>query len=223
MDEMMEDVLAAEDDEEIEAEADAEVDNVLFELTDGKLGQAGAARTELPVCHTLCHSFVCVLTWCAGGRRDCQRRGVGEDNGTVPSSAQRASQLNKLHCLYIMHLEYTLPLSYTSTSLAARQIQCRAERGPDIRQWLCSALNGRVNSAVEFLVNSIQLLDFVYHHALSVLYLSCAGRAQGFTGAPLVLQIRGMCSEPGTLSPSGPMPRPLQHQLRTSQETRARM
>lgn len=49
MDEMMEDVLTAEDDEEIEAEADAEVDKVLFELTDGKLGQAGAARTELPV------------------------------------------------------------------------------------------------------------------------------------------------------------------------------
>jgi charged multivesicular body protein 3 len=48
MDEMMEDVLAVEDDEEIEAEADAEVDKVLYDLTDGKLGQAGAARTELP-------------------------------------------------------------------------------------------------------------------------------------------------------------------------------
>jgi hypothetical protein len=49
MDEMMEDVLAVEDDEELEAEADAEVDKVLFDLTDGKLGQAGAARTEAPV------------------------------------------------------------------------------------------------------------------------------------------------------------------------------
>jgi charged multivesicular body protein 3 len=50
MDEMMEDVLAADEDEELEAEADEEVDKVLFDLTEGRLGQAGAARTELPVC-----------------------------------------------------------------------------------------------------------------------------------------------------------------------------
>jgi charged multivesicular body protein 3 len=50
MDEMMEDVLAADEDEELDAEADEEVDKVLFDLTEGRLGQAGAARTELPVC-----------------------------------------------------------------------------------------------------------------------------------------------------------------------------
>lgn len=50
MDEMMEDMLDAEDDEELEQEADAEVDKVLFELTDGKLGQAGTVGTGLPVC-----------------------------------------------------------------------------------------------------------------------------------------------------------------------------
>ena len=49
MDEMMEDMLDAEDDEEIEQEADAEVDKILFELTNGKLGQAGTVGTELPV------------------------------------------------------------------------------------------------------------------------------------------------------------------------------
>lgn len=49
MDEMMEDVMAADEDEEIEAEADAEVDKVLFDLTDGKLGQAGTVATGLPV------------------------------------------------------------------------------------------------------------------------------------------------------------------------------
>lgn len=53
MDEMMEDMFDVEEDEEIEQEADAEVDKVLFELTDGKLGQAGAVGTELPVCFCL--------------------------------------------------------------------------------------------------------------------------------------------------------------------------
>lgn len=45
----MEDTLQMDEDDELEEEADAEVDKVLFDLTDGKLGQAGAARTELPV------------------------------------------------------------------------------------------------------------------------------------------------------------------------------
>jgi len=50
MEDMVEDTLAAmEDDEEIEEEADAEVENVLFELTDGKLGTLGAVASELPV------------------------------------------------------------------------------------------------------------------------------------------------------------------------------
>ncbi|KAH7887693.1 vacuolar sorting protein Vps24 [Phlebopus sp. FC_14] len=49
MEEMLEETLELEEDEEeISEEADAEVDKVLFELTDGKLGQAGPARTELP-------------------------------------------------------------------------------------------------------------------------------------------------------------------------------
>jgi charged multivesicular body protein 3 len=61
MDEMMEDVLAADEDEELDAEADEEVDKVLFDLTEGRLGQAGAARTELPVCVSL-HFLALVLT-----------------------------------------------------------------------------------------------------------------------------------------------------------------
>ncbi|KAL7420220.1 Vacuolar protein-sorting-associated protein 24 [Cryptotrichosporon argae] len=49
MEEMMEDTLdAINDDDELEEEADAEVDKVLFELTDGKLGQAGRVGGELP-------------------------------------------------------------------------------------------------------------------------------------------------------------------------------
>ena len=49
MEEMMEETLDTVDDEELEEEADAEVDKVLFELTDGKLGQAGKVGAELPV------------------------------------------------------------------------------------------------------------------------------------------------------------------------------
>ncbi|ORX41293.1 Snf7-domain-containing protein [Kockovaella imperatae] len=49
MSEMMEETLDTIDDDEIEEEADAEVEKVLFELTDGKLGQAGKVGGELPV------------------------------------------------------------------------------------------------------------------------------------------------------------------------------
>lgn len=56
LEEMLDDTLEMEDDEELEEEADAEVDKVLFELTNGKLGEAGSAGVELPVCEFL--SFV---------------------------------------------------------------------------------------------------------------------------------------------------------------------
>jgi charged multivesicular body protein 3 len=49
MEEMLEDTLDLEEDEELEEEADAEVDKVLFELTNGKLGEAGSVDKELPV------------------------------------------------------------------------------------------------------------------------------------------------------------------------------
>lgn len=45
----MEETMEGLDDEELEEEADEEVDKVLFELTDGKLGQAGRVGGELPV------------------------------------------------------------------------------------------------------------------------------------------------------------------------------
>ncbi|KAF9057617.1 vacuolar sorting protein VPS24 [Panaeolus papilionaceus] len=49
MEEMLEDTLDMDEDEELEEEADAEVDKVLFELTNGKLGLAGSVSSELPV------------------------------------------------------------------------------------------------------------------------------------------------------------------------------
>lgn len=51
LEEMMDDTLEAsamDTREDIEAEADAEVDNVLYEITDGKLGEAASAN-QLPV------------------------------------------------------------------------------------------------------------------------------------------------------------------------------
>lgn len=57
MEEMMEETMEGLDDEELEEEADEEVDKVLFELTDGKLGQAGRVGGELPVSHS-CADFL---------------------------------------------------------------------------------------------------------------------------------------------------------------------
>lgn len=59
MEEMLDDTLEMEDEEELEEEADAEVDKVLFDLTDGKLGLAGSVSTELPVSNgkTICARF----------------------------------------------------------------------------------------------------------------------------------------------------------------------
>jgi charged multivesicular body protein 3 len=50
---MLEDTLDMDEDEELEEEADAEVDKVLFELTDGKLGLVGPVGKGLPVSLTL--------------------------------------------------------------------------------------------------------------------------------------------------------------------------
>lgn len=47
--EMIDDTLEMDEDSELEDEADEEVDKVLYELTDGKLGQAGAVTDTLPV------------------------------------------------------------------------------------------------------------------------------------------------------------------------------
>ena len=52
MDEMLED-----DEDELEEEADAEVEKVLFDITDGKLGQAGSVTHELPVSALSCVCF----------------------------------------------------------------------------------------------------------------------------------------------------------------------
>lgn len=61
MEDMLEDVMDMEDDEELEEEADAEVEKVLFEITDGKLGAAGTVSDELPVSASFCHPYILCL------------------------------------------------------------------------------------------------------------------------------------------------------------------
>lgn len=62
MEEMLDDVMEMEDDEELEEEADAEVEKVLYDITDGKLGAAGIVKDDLPVSYTVC-LFELVLTY----------------------------------------------------------------------------------------------------------------------------------------------------------------
>ena len=96
IDEMMEDMLEAEEDEEIEQEADAEVDKILFDLTNGKLGQAGTVGTELPV---RCLPFgLFLLTFIFVVRtRPVGRRGDGAGDGKVPPAVERYTQFIALH------------------------------------------------------------------------------------------------------------------------------
>ncbi|KAJ3044285.1 Vacuolar protein-sorting-associated protein 24 [Rhizophlyctis rosea] len=49
IDEMMEDAIAMGDEDDIEEEAESEVNNILFELTDGALGEAGTVGAPLEV------------------------------------------------------------------------------------------------------------------------------------------------------------------------------
>ena len=62
MEEMLEDVMNMDDDEELEEEADAEVEKVLYEITDGKLGAAGTVKDELPVSVLHFLALFCFLT-----------------------------------------------------------------------------------------------------------------------------------------------------------------
>lgn len=62
MEEMIDETLDMQEEDEIEEEADAEVDKVLFELTNGKLGEAGSVGTGIPVCSVFSSSFHDELT-----------------------------------------------------------------------------------------------------------------------------------------------------------------
>lgn len=94
LEEMMDDTLAVEEDEELEEEADAEVDKVLFDLTNGKLGQAGKVETEVPVSafrHGADTSINLTRLLVPGGQDD--RRGDRARDGTIPTTAERVTEL----------------------------------------------------------------------------------------------------------------------------------
>lgn len=111
MEEMLEDTLQMEEDEELEEEADAEVDKVLYDLTEGKLGQAGTVKDELPVCGILSVSAlpltrgVLVVTGPGGGRRN------GEGYGAVPTATEWSS-------------ERLIPMSYSLFALDSVLCRC---------------------------------------------------------------------------------------------------
>ena len=88
MEEMLEDTLDMEEDEELEEEADAEVDKVLFELTNGKLGEAGSVDQELPV-SAVNISPRCMLIF-------LQSLGKFEDEQTDRNMEKYREQLNGL-------------------------------------------------------------------------------------------------------------------------------
>jgi hypothetical protein len=91
---MLDDTLEMDEDEELEEEADAEVDKVLFELTNGKLGEARPAVTDLPVRILLC--VVLSLRWLTvipAGARQGRRGRDGESDGAIPTTAERSAQL----------------------------------------------------------------------------------------------------------------------------------
>jgi hypothetical protein len=90
MEEMLDDALNVEEDEEVEEEADEEVDKVLFELTNGKLGQAGTVNTELPVCKL--HPGRSLLNNESRVGFSSRRGASGAGDGTLQGAAQRFAQ-----------------------------------------------------------------------------------------------------------------------------------
>jgi hypothetical protein len=89
MEEMLDDAMNVEEDEEVEVEADEEVDKVLFELTNGKLGQAGTVDTQLPVSTLLPGEVTAQYSTGCSGRRGAGREGDGTIQGTAQRFAQR--------------------------------------------------------------------------------------------------------------------------------------
>lgn len=104
---MLDDTLEMDDDEELEEEADEEVDKVLFDLTNGKLGQAGTVQTEAPVSHLLLavlrRSFHTALAGASGRGRD--RTGARAISAATewPTERIEAHLLTRALCIMFIH------------------------------------------------------------------------------------------------------------------------
>ena len=88
---MLADTLEVDEDDEIEEEADAEVDKVLFDLTNGKLGQAGSVGTGLPVSLKTMDGYS-HLTACPVITRPTGGGGGRERDGEIPRTAEWFTQ-----------------------------------------------------------------------------------------------------------------------------------
>lgn len=93
MEEMLDDTLEGlDEDSELEDEAEAEVDQVLYEITDGKLGVAGAGK-ELPVRSKPFSALHCfILTRIPESQRPRGGSGERSGDGTDASSAEQSAQ-----------------------------------------------------------------------------------------------------------------------------------
>jgi charged multivesicular body protein 3 len=123
MEEMMEETLDSVDDDELEQEADEEVDKVLFDLTDGKLGQAGRVGGELPVRLRAVTSLRPIIqaAGIARGTNDAGATRRGGDRGRDAAYAEgdggspqliapkRTTVYEKSSCLLPYLFTYTIP------------------------------------------------------------------------------------------------------------------
>lgn len=102
MSEMIEEAMEGTEDDELEEEADAEVDKVLFEITDGKLGEV---KTDLPVCASFLYSLSLLLTRFIGSIPRGRRRSYG---GPTPGSGQIATTAQSIAqwIIYSSSLDY---------------------------------------------------------------------------------------------------------------------
>lgn len=111
MEEMLEETLEMDEDDEIEEEADAEVDKVLFELTDGKLGLAGAPGTELPVRHIqTVYYFPTVPTIDTDTSGQAGRRRDRENYGTISTTTKRTAKRIKNRKIFTFRADFHLGL-----------------------------------------------------------------------------------------------------------------
>ena len=122
MEEMLEDVLDMDEDEELEEEADAEVEKVLFEITDGKLGEAGSVKTDLPVGVEpfFLDLDVPLTIWIGNAGTDRRARG-GQEPRTVPEAVERVVKWLKVHrTTYYIYL----CILYSTGAYCIRTINC---------------------------------------------------------------------------------------------------
>ncbi|SRR5258708_5547986 len=114
MEEMVDDTLEGLDqDEELEEEANEEVDKVLFELTDGKFGKIGEVSTTLPVSSVYLQLWIMVILNVAplerSRGRSPTRGGDGQNARATRGNAQRVILVLGRRC----HLPHS-PFSWCS-------------------------------------------------------------------------------------------------------------